>query len=261
MKLSWHNSAMVSASPRLVSKSGTWRKQDFPIRYGVFQHPSHGLVLIDTGYGPDLFLSGDFNVVVYRNILRPRLIDAGSVETVVLASGAKAHDVRHIILTHLHADHMCGLARFPNAQIHASAASLAGWQNPKDFSSTHKGYFSSLLPAITDRTVGAVENGKLALLPWGGAGYDVFGDGSVVTVDLPGHMEGHVGVLFQKLAKPVLYAADVDWTFQSLLQNEATTLPTRLIIDDAAKLAQSKSMVRQAIASGFDVTLSHDVMR
>jgi glyoxylase-like metal-dependent hydrolase (beta-lactamase superfamily II) len=218
-------------------------------------------VLIDTGYGSDLFLSSDLNVIVYRNLLRPRLIETGDAVAVIHALGAKPSDMRHIILTHLHADHMCGLARFPNAQIHASAASLKGWQNPKGFSSTHKGFFPSLLPAITDRNVTHVENSSALLLPWGGTGYDVFGDNSLVAVDLPGHMQGHIGVFFPKLSKPVLHAADVDWTFASLLQSENTTLPARLIVDDSKKLLQSKSVVRQAIACGFDVTLAHDVLR
>jgi glyoxylase-like metal-dependent hydrolase (beta-lactamase superfamily II) len=260
MKITWHNSAMVLAPPRLMSSSGSWRRQDFPIRYGVFEHPSQGLVLIDMGYGPDLFLSRDINVILYRNLLRPRLIETGDVETVVRALDFKPSDIRHIVLTHLHADHMCGLARFPNAQIHASAASLNGWQNPRGFSATHKGFFPNLLPAITDRNVAHVENAQAILLPWGGTGYDVFGDNSLVAVDLPGHMEGHIGILFPKLSKPVLHAADSDWTFASLLQNESTTLAARLIIDDPEKLSLSKSVVRKAIECGFDVTLSHDVL-
>jgi glyoxylase-like metal-dependent hydrolase (beta-lactamase superfamily II) len=261
MKLTWYNSAVVSAPSRLVSSSGKWRKLDFPIRYGIFEHPSRGLVIIDMGYGPDLFLSRDINVILYRNLFRPRLIETGDVETVVNALGTKPGDIRHIVLTHLHADHICGLARFPNAQIHASAKSLKGWQNPRGFSSTHKGFFPSLLPVITDRDVVPVENTPTILLPWGGTGYDVFGDNSLVAIDLPGHMEGHIGVLFPKLSKPVLHAADTDWTFASLMQNENITLPARLIIDDLKKLSQSKFVVRQAIACGFDITLSHDVLR
>jgi glyoxylase-like metal-dependent hydrolase (beta-lactamase superfamily II) len=261
MKLHWYNSAIVSAPSRLVSSSGQWRRQDFPIRYGVFEHPSQGFVLIDTGYGPDLVHSRDLNVIVYRNLLRPRLIATGEADAVVHELGAKQSDIRHIVLTHLHADHMCGLKRFPNATIHASAASLNGWQNPSGFSSTHKGFFPSLLPTISDRNVRSIESAATAPLPWGGTGYDVFGDNSLVAVNLPGHMIGHIGVLFPKLPKPAFHAADADWTFASLLKNESATLPARLIVDDLTKLFQSRYVVRKAIECGFDVTLSHDVMR
>jgi glyoxylase-like metal-dependent hydrolase (beta-lactamase superfamily II) len=261
VKLHWHNSAVVSAPSRLVSSSGEWRRQAFPIRYGVFEHPSQGIVLIDTGYGPDLIRSRDPHVIVYRNLLHPRLIASGEAGTVVHELGAKQGDIRHIVLTHLHADHMCGLERFPNATIHASEASLNGWQNPGGFSSSHKGFFPSLLPVISDRNVRSIECAATALLPWGGTGYDVFGDNSLVAVDLPGHMSGHIGVLFPKVPKPAFHAADADWTFASLLKNESPTLPARLIVDDLTKLFQSRHIVRQAIECGHNITLSHDVMR
>jgi glyoxylase-like metal-dependent hydrolase (beta-lactamase superfamily II) len=260
MKLNWHNSAMVSAPSRLVSCSGHWRRHEFPIRYGLLEHPSRGFVLIDTGYSPDLFHSRDMHVTIYRNLLRPRLIGAGEAMVVVTALGARPSDVRHIVLTHLHADHMCGLQHFPNATLHGSAATLQGWENQHGFSSVHKGYFASLLPALSDRNVTPVENAPVVALPWGGTGHDIFGDGSVVTVDLPGHMPGHMGVFFPKVPKPVLHAADVDWTFASLLDNAALTWPARLIIDDPATLLHSKTVVQRALRCGFDITLSHDVM-
>lgn len=259
MTLRWHNSAVVSAPSRLVSTLGRWTWHNFPIQFGVYEHATLGLVLIDTGYGPSLFSSTDLLVKLYRTLLRPRLIVQGDAFSVVRSLGANARDVRHIILTHLHADHMCGLDQFPDATIYASAASLQGWTAPRDFSSLHKGFFPSLLPAIAERKVLAFENQPIVHLPWGGSGFAVVGDGSIISVDLPGHMPGHAGLFFPQLAKPILHAADADWTFDSLLKDEAVTLLAHFIVDDVAKLKHSKSLVRQALAYGCEVTLSHDV--
>ena len=260
MKLSWHNSAFVRAPSRLIAKSGSWEMQDFPIQYGVLDHPTQGLILIDTGYGPSLFESRDLNVALYRNLLRPKLIATGDAHHVILSMGATAMDVSHIFLSHLHADHMCGLERFPNATIHASSASLQGWKTGVDFSSSHKGFFPSLLPEFSSRKVQAVETAPVFKLPWRGEGFDVLGDGSVISVGLPGHMKGHIGFLFPKLDVPVFYAADAEWTFSSLMQNSKLTLPARFIIDDSIKYLESTSVVHKVLSLNYAVTLSHDVM-
>jgi glyoxylase-like metal-dependent hydrolase (beta-lactamase superfamily II) len=258
VRLSFHNSATVRGPSRLVSKTGTWGACNFPVRYGVFEHATHGLMLIDTGYSQSLYDSGDPPVILYRNLLRPRIVAAGDATAVVEAAGATRNDVRHIILTHLHADHMCGLQRFPKARIHASAVSLNGWRNPSGFSSTHKGCFPSLLPAFTECDVHATDSAPEKLLPWGGTGHDVLGDNSIIAVDLPGHMKGHIGLLFPSLPQPLFHAADADWTLESLLQGHAATLPARMIVDDVTAMARSKSIVRRAHDHGFAITLCHD---
>lgn len=258
MKLDFHNSAMVRAAPRLINKTAGWKQQNFPIRYGLLQHPTRGLVLIDTGYSPALFESRNVHVMLYRNLLRPHLIEEGDAVNVVKALGAKVEDVRHIILTHLHADHMCGLERFPCAEIHASAQSLNGWQNPSRFSSPTKGYFPSLLPAVSERKVFTVESAKAVSLPWGGFGHDVFGDGSIISVDLPGHMQGHMGLFFPKLEHPIFFGADADWTFSNTVQNSGLTLAARMISDDAKAVERSKTILRAAHELGFKISLSHD---
>lgn len=258
MNLIFHNSANVRAASKLITKTGTWARQNFPIRYGVVQHPKRGLALIDTGYSSALFQSRDLHVKLYRNLLRPQLNVEGDALAVVQALGAKAKDVKQIILTHLHADHICGLEQFSFAQIHASAASLEGWKNPPGFSAPTKGFFPSLLPAWAERSISAVESARAVLLPWGGAGHDLFGDSSVVSVDLPGHMKGHMGVFFPKLDVPVFYGADADWKLSNLIENTGLTFPARLISDNAKAVEASKIILRTAHAQGFKICLSHD---
>ena len=164
----------------------------------------------------------------------------------------------HIILTHLHADHMCGLERFPYAQIHASAASLEGWRNPESFSKPSKGFFPSLLPNLNDRNAFAIESAQLRSLPWGGAGHDLFGDGSMISVDLPGHMKGHMGLFFPTLDKPIFFGADTDWTLSNVLEKNGLTIPARMMVDDAAGCEKSKVILRAAHSLGIQISLSHD---
>ena len=259
MKLSFHNSATVRAPLALVDRAGSWKPHNFPIRFGLLDHPAQGIVLIDTGYSDALFQSKDPHVALYRNVLRPKLNEAGLAKSVIEAIGAKSADVRHIILTHLHADHICGLDNFPNALIHSSAVSLAGWKNQKNFVSTFKGFFPSLLPDINARYVQPVETTTSNNLPWGGVGHDIFGDGSVISVDLPGHMKGHMGLVFPKLVEPTFHAADADWIRGSLDNKHTMPWSARLIVDNYSAVQKSKVIIDLARQRGFTITLCHDL--
>ncbi|MFO1033393.1 MAG: MBL fold metallo-hydrolase [Hyphomicrobiales bacterium] len=258
MTFTLHSSASVSAWRHVVDRTANWRRMDFPIRFGLFEHGREGLVLVDTGYSPQLFESRDPRVVLYRGLLRPQLNSDGDALAVVKAHGGKASDVRHIVLTHLHADHICGLARFPRATLMASDASLAGWRGDGGFSSFHKGFFPSLLPDFSATGHRATSQCRPCALPWGGEGRDLLGDGSIIAVHLPGHMKGHMGLFFPVLAQPTLHAADADWHQAGLDPALAPSLAARLVSDDLAAVQASKAIIAKARAWGAKITLCHD---
>ena len=80
-------------------------------------------VLIDAGVAPDLAAAK--GVVNYVNPLE-----------VLAGLGVRAEEVGHLILTHLHWDHLSGAALFPNAVIHVQETEYNFWvkdplgQNP-----------------------------------------------------------------------------------------------------------------------------------
>jgi glyoxylase-like metal-dependent hydrolase (beta-lactamase superfamily II) len=261
VRLTFHNSATVIAPRALVDRQASWRRYAFPIRYGVLEHPSEGLILVDTGYSDAITSSNDLHIMGYRSLLRPQLHANEEAKEVVTAMGAALHDVRHIMLSHLHADHICGLENFQNARIHASATSLAGWKKPAGFASSLKGFFPSLLPPFSDRATSATDHASKFHLPWGGAGGDVLNDGSIIAIDFPGHMKGHIGFYFPKLDEPVLYAADADWTLDGLADQAPPPWAARLIVDDVSAMLVSKRAIASARSMGIPIILSHDDSR
>jgi glyoxylase-like metal-dependent hydrolase (beta-lactamase superfamily II) len=258
MKFTLHNSAFVSAPSRLVNPDGPWANEAFPIRYGLIEHSREGLILVDTGYSQMLFQSSNLHVTFYRNILRPKLIEGGDAISTVVKAGGKISDVRHIIVTHLHADHICAVRDFPNASVIASDLSLGGWSGAPRFSSPMKGFFPSLLPSLSEVVHKPTSTFPERLLPWGGMGADLFGDGSIITVDLPGHMMGHMGLFFPHLTKPILHAADVDWHHRGLAPKAPASTAERVISIDRGGVVKSKVIVTQAKALGCKITLCHD---
>ena len=99
---------------------------------------------------------------------------------------------------------------------------------------------------------------KRRIEPRGGVpgGADLFGDGSVVAVDLPGHADGQFGLLFPKLERPLLYAVDAQWLIAALVENRTPGLPASLLAEDAAALEPTSAMLRRFLATGGEVVFA-----
>ncbi len=257
MKIRFPICARIRAPAHLVDPTAGWHRVDVPIRYGLVEHAKEGLVLIDTGYSADLYRSRSLDLALYRTLLRPRLMPEGDIAVQLAALGATPDDVSHIVLTHLHADHVCGLERFRNATLHASAATLRLWARRPSWRDGHMALFRTLLPPQSAFACRTLEHAPELPLPWGGSGHDIFGDGSMISVALPGHMEGHVGVFFA--SENCLYAVDTAWTMAAILHHPRLAWPARLITQDRPAALRSIATVRAAHASGVTICLCHDV--
>jgi glyoxylase-like metal-dependent hydrolase (beta-lactamase superfamily II) len=102
------------------------------------------------------------------------------------AAGYEPSDVTHLALSHYHWDHTADANMFAGAQWLVSKVE-------------HEKMFAADPPGGTrPETYSALKNARTTLLT--AADHDVFGDGTVVIHQAPGHTEGHA-VLYVKLAK------------------------------------------------------------
>jgi glyoxylase-like metal-dependent hydrolase (beta-lactamase superfamily II) len=116
---------------------------------------------------------------------------------------AKGNRVDGVFLTHLHADHIMGLPDLP--------ATTPIFSGPGEASAT--GFMNVFVRSTTDREFA----GKGAINEWafepeaGGAFeaiIDVFGDGSVFALWVPGHTPGSTAYLVRTRTGPVLFTGD-----------------------------------------------------
>lgn len=139
------------------------------------------------------------NTFVVRVGSRNILIDSGGKavmpQTGKLLDGLKeagltSDDIDTILLTHMHPDHIGGLANgenavFPNAQLHLHEAEYAFWQNSEyreKAPEEAKAFFDlaqHVLRVYRDRT--STFGGEIEIVP------------GILTVPLPGHTPGHTG--------------------------------------------------------------------
>jgi glyoxylase-like metal-dependent hydrolase (beta-lactamase superfamily II) len=77
-----------------------------------------GLALLDTGLGLGDYASPTWMTQLFRIItVMPFDVSEAAINR-IKHLGYEAEDVRHILLTHMHFDHISGLPDFPNARVH-----------------------------------------------------------------------------------------------------------------------------------------------
>ena len=170
-------------------------------------------------------------------------MDATVTATIVeqlAAVGVKPEQISMIGVSHYHFDHVGQAAAFPGATL------LIG-----------KGDFDAL-------KAGAPGTSKLPLAPWidGTAksdpvsgDKDVFGDGSVTMLDLPGHTPGHHGLLVHLAGKGnVLLTGDVAH-FQENYDSDGVPGFNTNRADSIAAIERFKGLARNLKAT---VIIQHD---
>ena len=243
----------------LVLTGGGRRRVDLTVRYGLIEGPD-GPWLVDTGYGPRV-TTGPRSLALrcYAALLRPRLIEAASPLAVLRRDyGWAPEDVRTIIVTHWHADHVAHLRDFPAARLIACGE---GWRQVAAMSgrqAVQHGIFRELLPDDVGERLVPLQDFAQADSGTGlGRGYDLMGDGRLLAISLPGHAPGHLGLLRRTPQGPLLYATDVAWTMQALAEARTPALAQRVVCHDRVAASRQEERVRTFMGEGR-VALCHD---
>ncbi|RKR75276.1 MBL fold metallo-hydrolase [Frondihabitans australicus] len=203
-------------------------------------------VLFDTGYAPEPWGAGSA-AWLYRRLLPP-LIPPGAT----IGERLPPESVTHVVLSHLHPDHVGGLTAFPDAEVVLSEGIARTLAAPR----LSQGVFRRLLPPdLLDRARVVADSEFVDDPVTGLRTADLFDDDSYQLVDLPGHARGHVGALVDGR---VLLAGDAAWG-RSLLGEEHRLKPVpRAVADDAAAQAATALALLAAERRGVRLLFSHD---
>lgn len=164
----------------------------------------NGLVLVDSGFGL-LDCADPRRIGPSRHLLRPRFDVAETAARQVEALGFHREDVRHVIATHFDIDHIGGIADFPDAQIHVTAAEALGALRAP--TRVERFRFQPAQWAHGPKVVEHEPNGE----SWRGFAaakeLDAISPG-IVLVSLPGHSRGHACVAVDAGRRWVLHCGD-----------------------------------------------------
>lgn len=222
----------------------------FHAMFALIEHPKNGLTLFDTGYAPRIHeATARWPYRAYTMLTPVKTSPELTCKHWLESKGIDPAQIRRIVVSHFHADHIGGLRDFPNSEIIASKESWNAVVGKSGVAALKRAFLPSLLPDdIRER---------LCLLPsFNGPGmgpfrvtHDLFFDGSVRLIALPGHANGQIGALIQSGEKERMFLiADATWTRRTIHEKLPPTFAFRAIAENS----------RQAIQSLQKLTTFHD---
>lgn len=210
---------------------------DVPVSCILLRH-SQGNVLFDTGCHPAVAENAEAHWGGLAKIMTPVMKPDDNVIAALAGVGLTCDDIDVVLCSHLHADH-CGCNTFfKRATFVIHAKEVAAARAPD---AEAAGYLASEWeqPAPIDMIDGE---------------RDLFGDGRIVLIPLPGHTPGTTGALVALDKSGAFFLASDNVSLRS-------TLDTRIIPRNtwnADALAKSLTEVRHIEASGATVLCGHD---
>jgi glyoxylase-like metal-dependent hydrolase (beta-lactamase superfamily II) len=186
---------------------GTMRVPTAPVSicHVLLIETDEGLVLVDSGYGLADIAAPGARLGATRHLMRPALDPQETARRQIERLGFAAADVRHILLTHLDTDHAGGIADFPDAQVHTSAAEWSAARAPA--TRIERARYRPTMWAhgpqiVTHEPQGESWQGFAAARPLAEVAP------GIAMIALPGHTRGHAAYAVELGDRTLLHAGD-----------------------------------------------------
>lgn len=251
----------------LTLRGGSIRPVRFPAGFACIIHPVHGAMLLDTGYSSRFFdETARLPNALYRYITPVVYQEQDSAVHFLKRIGLRTSDIRYVILSHFHGDHIAGVRDFPQAQFIYLPQAYDAVRSLGPLAAVKAGFLSGLLPddftqrslpltgrprqwtevrgakvdrgtgteaEVTGRTLTLTGTGAEAprIFPWDEV-YDIFGDGSLLGVDVSGHAAGMMGILLRTEQHEYFLCADAVWSSRAFREQRRPHALAGIIMSD-----------------------------
>jgi glyoxylase-like metal-dependent hydrolase (beta-lactamase superfamily II) len=219
----------------------------------VVEHP-RGRLLIDAGVGRDLpeHLKTTpllLQTMASLTVRRPTIDALGS-------RGLEVGDIRGIVLTHSHWDHVSGLADLPGVPVWMTTEELRHARSDDEGGRLYREIEAEGPLNLSELSFSGGEYGPFD------ASSDFFGDGTVVLVPMPGHTPGSIGVFVNLPSrKRFLVIGDTSWTKEGVdWPAEKPWLARRMVDVDPAGVREQLVLLHQLQRANPDLLIvpAHD---
>ena len=228
-----------------------------PINAYVIEHRD-GLVLFDTGQDrasvtdPGYF-PGGITGILYGRLARFEISPDQTLTAGLDRLGYAARDVKTAVLSHLHQDHIGGLAELDHAEI---VVSQAEWDTLSSPLPAMRGLMRRHidLPGLRWHRITAEPADDPGLAPFR-SGHDLSGDGSLVLLPTPGHTPGSMSLLVRRPGlPPLMMVGDVTYDAHLLQAGHVPGVGSRRRLREATAMI---STLRQQ-HPGLVILPAHD---
>ncbi|WP_353056713.1 MBL fold metallo-hydrolase [Paenibacillus polysaccharolyticus] len=237
----------------LTLRGGSFRPVRFPAGFACILHPDHGPILLDTGYSSRFFEeTARLPNALYRHITPVVFREEDSAVRFLKQIGLVPSDVRYVILSHFHGDHIAGAKDFPEARFIYLPRAYDSVRSLGSIAAVKAGFLAGLLPDdFIQRSLPVNDPAKRwadmsettgvktpSGFPWEEV-YDLFGDGSLLGVEVSGHAEGMMGLLLRTEQHDYFLCADAVWSSRAFREQRRPHALAGIIMSDRQEYRQN----------------------
>lgn len=248
--------SLLKAGKMLSQQSFSWRGGKWGVTYesgmaaALVQHPQMSF-LYDAGFGANVDAHAKAMPWLMQKLAN--YVKETPAAEQLRQNGIAPETIKTVFISHSHWDHISGLEDFPGVEVRMPPAEV-------EFIRAHKmpGLIDQMIDKLKvktfDFTSGPYENFDRSL--------DLFGDGSIVFVPLPGHTDGSNGMFVNlRSGKRFFFIGDLTWALEGCqLPAERPWLARKLVDYDEAEVRRSVVKVYQVMKRYPDLIVvpAHD---
>ncbi len=210
-----------------------------PIHAWLLEHPE-GLLLID---------AGETHTARSATFAEFHVSRTDELDHQLRAAGVALADVKTVVLTHIHGDHIDGLPHVPDATVLANEREIATAKSP--MGRLQRAVARQPLPPNFDPRPITLDGPALGAFATSKA---LTADGRIVAVPTPGHTPGHIAILIVQPDHHVLLGGDTAYDQPQLQDLQVDGVSPK---DDVA-IATMKTILAHAKAHPTVYLPSHD---
>lgn len=240
-------SGYCEAHANVVNPISGKGKAKFYAVWALISIPEIGYIMFDTGYSKHFQeVTNSFPARFYRWATPVFLKENDSAREILKQKGIRCDEIKYIIISHFHADHIAGLRDFDKATFICAQSSLEEVKNLSGFKAVSKGILHGLLPNNFYERVTTIEQlaNSIEIDVFGITHYHLFNNQYFELILVPGHAKGMLGFIFKKEDQHLVFATDAAWSTETFEKEILPKKIVKLFFDSWSDFVDTQSKLR-----------------
>lgn len=258
MNIQFFASGYCFSNQKIVNPTKKSEHIEFHAIWALIQIPDIGYVMFDSGYSQHFMNETKrFPDKLYRWATPVFLKENENACSILLSHNIQPNEIKYIIISHFHGDHIAGLKDFPDAKFICSEAALFEVQNKDGFAAVRKGILKGLLPkdfyarvSILDHCCDNSFTDKFGLKH-----FQIFNQTNFELVLLEGHARGQIGFIYQEGEQKIFFATDAAWDYEAYKEGVLPMKVVKIFIDSWRNLVDTQKKIRMYEEENPEVTV------